>query len=90
MKTLKIFKQRQLLSDQNGSTVLHIDDMKQYPSWMLTQDKMVDNVLYRGSSKSFDSTKLGIDSKLFTETLSELGNPDSIMVTFDKDSKNLL
>ena len=57
MKDLKIFKTRTIISEDGGSTVLHIDDMKSYPTWMLTNDKMVDNVLYRGISKSFNPKK---------------------------------
>jgi len=89
MKDLKIFKTRTIISEDGGSTVLHIDDMKSYPTWMLTNDKMVDNVLYRGISKSFNPKNINISQESFENKLKVLGDPEYIMITFDKTFKNL-
>lgn len=90
MKDIKIFRNRAVLNNDEGSIVMHVDDMKSYPSWMLTNDKMVDKILFRGNTKTFNPESIKIQKELFEKQLTLLGNPESILITYDKTSKNLL
>ena len=77
IKELGIFKNQTLLSEQNGKTMLHQDDMTSYNSWFLTEYHGVDKILYRG-----ESSKAPLNIPNLKEGLEKIGNPKNVIITF--------
>lgn len=76
MRELGIFKNQTELSNENGKTMLHQDDMTSYNSWFLIEHHFVDKVIYRG-----DASKAPNIPNL-KEGLEKIGNPKNVIITF--------
>lgn len=76
MRDIAIFKNKTPLN-QEGTLMLHQDDMRTYNSWFLTSYHLVDKVVYRGLVKDAPA-----DIENLKEALQKIGNPESIIVTY--------
>lgn len=82
MRDINIFKNKIKLND---NLVLHQDDMTSYNSWFLTEYHGVDEVVFRGTPDKLPIdviSKHKISKDLYEGSLSKIGNPKNILITF--------